>query len=319
MDREPLEWWLDWSAGLIELTDDAYLQGAVELDYSEASLRALEAVVRDRYNSSVQVLGDDPFAAGVVAYLGETLMRLAGGAWGWTAEALPDTELIDPSLQSVPTHRWHISGGDEPDVVGQPIVQPDPALGLAALAPISLLLGTIDRPEPGLWTATYGQLRQAVDDYAASNPGWAPVKEHTLADGPATPPTSSVLDEWLARRHAGFPDWTARYGNDWDFSVESLDRLAGLAVQITPDVADFDPAKNEFVDGAIYYLGEVFRRAVPATWVYREFRDEEDPEIADFQIQGPGDFTSPYYLLRRMIRLGNSEHLAEMYQHWVSQ
>jgi hypothetical protein len=324
VDREPLEWWLDWINVLIGLTDDAYLRGAVPLDYSPASLQALEGVVRARYGNPLQTSGDDPFVSGVVAYLGETLMRMAGGAWGWTTDAPSDAGLDDPDLRrAMARHRWFISGADEPDVVGLPMVNADPALQLPALSPMYLLLQAIGSGEPDVWASAYRRWRQAVDDYAASHPGWAPAKEHTLVDGASTPPPSAVLDEWLARQRARFPDWVARHSGDWDFSVESLDRLAALVIELTPTVEAFDgPTNTNFVDGAVYYFGEMLRHRRPAEWVYREFRDEGDPETANFQIQRNDDtfFTSPYFVLRRMIRRSEPGHLRQRYhEDWISE
>ena len=46
---ESLDWWLDWINVLIGTMEDAYLRGVVELDYSQASLQAMEDVARERY------------------------------------------------------------------------------------------------------------------------------------------------------------------------------------------------------------------------------------------------------------------------------
>lgn len=324
-EAESLDWWLDWINVLIDMTRDTDLRGVVELDYSEASLQALEEVVRQRYRYPIEPLNDDPFVSGVVAYVGETFMRVAGGAWEWTTKATEasfDCLLRDPDLLlSVAKHSWWVMGNDEPDGVGLPIVSPDPATGLPKLSPMHLLLDAIVSPEGGVWAGTYQRWRRAVDDQAAAQPDWSPTKQHTLVDGFNSPPPSPVLDEWLIRRHHRFPEWAAHYGGDWDYTPESIDRLTALVSRITPTAAAIqDPANSEFVDGASYYLGEMLRRGYPSRWVYREFRDEGDPITANFELQldDNGGVTSPYLLLRGMLEHGDLGRPRAYYEQWVS-
>ena len=80
MNGEPLDWWLDRINLLIDMMGDVDLGGALALDYSPASLSALEAAARDRLADPAEALYDDeqPFTASVVAYLGEALMRQSG-------------------------------------------------------------------------------------------------------------------------------------------------------------------------------------------------------------------------------------------------
>ena len=219
MESEPLKWWLDWINVLIGAMWDANLRGVVELDYSRESLPALESFVRERYRGRYP-LGDDPFNAGVVAYLGETLMRLAGGAWEWTTEEFPDAGSGDPDLRrNLAKHEWHASGGDEPDVVGLPIIRPDVATGLPALSPTHLLLDAVESTDGGVWASTCQRWQDSVNAYAADHPGWTPTKQHTLADGVfSSPAVSTVLDDWLAQQQKDFPQWAARYDGDWDYS-----------------------------------------------------------------------------------------------------
>ncbi len=316
-----MDWWLDWVNVLIGLLGDAYLDGVVDLDYSKASLQALEDVVRERYRYPVQALSDDPFASGVVAYVGESLMRVAGGAWAWSTDPSLGSVAGGPDLtQSVATHRWYISGTGEPDVVGLPIVIPDAAVELSRLSPMHLLLAAIESPGPGVWLGAYRRCREAVDAYAAAHPGWAPVKEHTLADGLSAAPPSAVLDDWLAHQQQHFPEWVAHYGGDCDYTPESIGRLTALVIKITPTVEAYkDPANADFVEGAIYYLGEMFRRGSASRWVYREFREEGDPVAANFKIQMNDNetFTAPYALLWRMIDLNDPGRTRTYYGQWT--
>jgi hypothetical protein len=48
VNGEPLDWWLDRINLLIDMMGDVDLGGAIALDYSAASLSALEAAARDR-------------------------------------------------------------------------------------------------------------------------------------------------------------------------------------------------------------------------------------------------------------------------------
>ena len=321
MESEPLEWWLDWINVLIGAMWDANLRGVVELDYSRESLPALESFVRERYRGRYP-LGDDPFNAGVVAYLGETLMRLAGGAWEWTTEEFPDAGSGDPDLRrSLAKHEWHASGGDEPDVVGLPIIRPDAATGLPALSPTHLLLDAVESTDGGVWATTYQRWQDCVNAYAADHPGWTPTKQHTLADGVfSSPAVSTVLDDWLAQQQKDFPQWAARYDGDWDYSPESIDRLTALVSAVTPTVQALnDPANAEFAEAAAYYLGETLRRGIPCRWVYRDYRDPGDPEAANFKIQRNTntDFTGPFALLQFMLDQKDASHTRAFYDRWT--
>lgn len=320
----PLDWWLDRVNLLIDMTGDVDLGGAVTLDYSEASLSALEAAVRNRLSDPAEALDEEhqSFTAGVVAYLGEALMRVGGGRWDWVADA-PDDATIDDAvlLQRVSEHRWRIDSAGEPDAAGFPIIRPDSDSGLTALSPTHLLLQALATDESAVLVATYARWKGAVQAYAAEHPGWSPVKERTLADGLfSAPPPSTVLDDWLARQEQQFPAWAASNGGNWDFSPDSVDRLTALVLQVTPTIEAFhDPANAEFVDGASYYLGEMLRRGYPSRWVYREFLDEGDSVTANFKIQLNDDagFTAPYHLLSHMVRHKDPEDTRAYYDEWV--
>ena len=142
MNGEPLDWWLDRINLLIDMMGDVDLGGALALDYSPASLSALEAAARDRLADPAEALYDDeqPFTASVVAYLGEALMRVGGGRWDWAAEAPAEVTVSDPLLrQRLGEHRWRIDSAGDPDASGFPIIRPDPATGLEVLSPTHLL------------------------------------------------------------------------------------------------------------------------------------------------------------------------------------
>lgn len=324
--HESLAWWLNWINVLIDMMADTYLKGAVPLDYSEASLRALENVVCQRYRYPIQLLNEDHFVAGAAAYLGETLMRVGGGAWEWTTEATEtsfDCLIRDSNLLlSAARHRWRVMDEVEVDAAGLPVVVPDPATQLAKLSPVHLLLDAVESGGGGVMVGVYQRWRRAVDESAAAESGWSPAKERTLADGYSPPRPSPVLDAWLIRQRHNFPVWAARYRGDWDYTPETIDRLTELVGRVTPTVEALrDPANREFIEGAMYYLGEMLRRRYPSRWVYREFHDDDDPDLASFRIQLNGDtgFTSPFYLLHLMLLEGSDPGRARaFYDDWVS-
>jgi hypothetical protein len=320
----PLDWWLDRINLLIDMMGDVDLGGAIALDYSAASLSALEAAARDRLADPAEALYDDQqsFTASVVAYVGEALMRVGGGRWDCAAEAPADVAVSDPLLrQRLAEHRWRIDSVGDPDAAGFPIIRPDPATGLEVLSPTHLLLEGLASDGGAVWASTYEHWKQVVQEYAAGHSGWTPTKERTLADGLFTAPApSAVLDDWLARMEPRFPDWADSAGGTWDYSPDSINRLAALVLRVTPTVKAFqDPANADFVEGASYYLGEMLRRGYPSRWVYREFRDEGDPITANFQIQLNDDagFTGPYHLLYLAIERGDPSHTRAYYDEWV--
>ena len=325
MNGGPLDWWLDRINLLIDMMGDVDLSGAIALDYSPASLTALEAAARDRLADPAEALDDEhqSFTASVAAYLGEALMRVGGGRWDWAAEAPAAPEKVsDPQLrQRLSEHRWHIDSAGEPDATGFPIIRPDPASGLEALSPTHLLLEALAADGGAVWVTTHERWKQVVQEYAAAHTGWMPFKEHTLADGFFTaPPPSAVLDDWLARMEHRFPDWAADAGGNWDYSPDSIISLVDLVLRVTPTgEALRDPANADFVEGASYYLGEVFRRGSACRWVYREFRDEGDPVTANFELQLDDDegFTSPFHLLSLAIKDGEPAPTRAYYDVWV--
>jgi hypothetical protein len=327
VNGEPLDWWLDRINLLIDMMGDVDLGGAIALDYSPASLSALEAAARDRLADPAEALYDDQqsFTASVVAYLGEALMRVGGGRWDWALEsraAPADARVSDPLLrQRLSEHRWRIDSAGEPDAGGFPIIRPDPASGLEVLSPTHLLLEGLASDGGAVWVSAYEHWKQAVQEYAAAHSGWIPFKEHTLADGFFTaPPPSAVLDDWLARMEQRFPDWAAGAGGNWDYSPDSINRLIALVLRVTPTAEALrDAANADFVEGASYYLGEILRRGCPSRWVYREFRDEGDPVTANFKIQlndDEGD-TCPFHLLSLAIKEGDPGPTRAYYDVWV--
>ncbi|WP_131811887.1 hypothetical protein [Mycobacterium mantenii] len=286
-------------------------------------MSALEVAARNRLADPAEALDDEhqSFTAGVVAYLGEALMRVGGGRWDWVAEAPADAAIDDAVLlRRLSEHRWRIDSAGEPDATGFPIIRPDSDSGLEALSPTHLLLEAL-AGDTAVFATVYQRWQETVKSYAATHPDWSPVKERTLADGLFNAPAPSmVLDDWLARQEQRFPDWAAQNGGNWDYTPDSINRLTDLVSRKTPTVVALrDPANAEFVEGASYYLGEILRRGCPSRWVYREFRDEGDPITANFQLQLNDDagFTGPFHLLSFMLERGDLGRPRAYYDEWV--
>jgi hypothetical protein len=194
-------------------------------------LAALEAFItvdfsRDSLLRLPPADGNDAYAA----YLGETLLRVGGGRWV--------------------------------EVDGEPGVTADPALGLPPVVPREL----IEDPEAAI--RAYDEWAAAVAAKTAAEPGWQPARVPTPGFADAAVTGTPELDRWLAAREADFPAWVARWAPDgtWDFSAESLDRLAALLSRLVAPNAVRDPAAGDPVDGALWYLGETCRRAGDGQW-----------------------------------------------------
>lgn len=239
--------WLEHLPLTVGHLEDFELEGHddVELDYSAASLDGLEQVVLDRFG----VPDDAAFADergltfGVAAYLGEALLRVAGGVWDWAASD-------DPV--------------GFPD--GVPIVRADPELGLPPVSPVALIQEAVSAEDGRRFTTLHGEWQQAVENARRARPGWTPHKEPTILD--PTPP-SDALPAWLQDREAGFTDWVHRYGpgGPWNFSLDSLPALESLVARQTPTKTELHALDHrDFTDGAVWYYGEVVRRGLGGRW-----------------------------------------------------
>jgi hypothetical protein len=238
----------------------------LRLDYSVESLRGLERSVLDRFGEpgDVSFFEERLFLDGVAAYLGESMMRLAGGSWDW-----------------IP--------GDDPEGFpdGIPLVRPDLAVGLDPVSPVHLVQEAVRSGDGERFTALYRDWERAVERAKQTQPSWRPRKEPTALDSPE--PTSERLAGWLARRGEAFPGWVATYAPDsaWDFSPGSLPALQDLVRRVTPTRAALhDPANRDFVDGAAWYLGEVMRRGMGGRW------NSNDGDLPYVEQLGPWDSTS---------------------------
>ncbi len=89
------------------------------------------------------------------------------------------------------------------------------------------------------------------------------------------------LVTWLNERAAAFEDWAQATGmaERWDFGTESMEALEDLVRRTFADEEDLLSARSEpFVQGAVWYVGEMLCRHKGATWAYDPWSpDSDDP------------------------------------------
>ncbi|WP_280698517.1 hypothetical protein [Kitasatospora sp. GP82] len=233
------------------LLEKALLPEDFPFDYSPKSLDALEARLLEHYDSIQDPGKRTEFMESAMAYLGEVLLGIAGGAWGW------NTRPVD-------------------DLPGQPVVWPDRELELSPVAPM-LLISYALRVRTGIaFAEEVERLRQAVTARQHAVPGWEPVKEHTPHVDPRAPlPEDPALTAWLAERRETLSAWAENaFGGAWrwNFHPDTLDWLEAVVRQRFATVDEFDASRDEpFVQGACWYTGEVIRRNKGAVWQYIPF------------------------------------------------
>lgn len=254
-------------------------------DFSPVSLERLEGILLEQYARPDDVSEDDEqgLVEGVVAYVGEALLRVGGGSWAWQED--PDVALS-----------------------GLPVVRPAEELGVAPISPLRLLVESVGSRGGREFIHTHAALAKAVDEYRAEHPSWTPSKQPTPGLDPIQPGPSEFLTAWLAERERSFPRWISAYAGagTWDFSPETLDALEALVRRVVPTEKDlYDPAYRDFVDGVAWYLGEVMRRAKGGEWYYQDGEpDPYVPEIGRPYVQQPsrhGHSTVPILHLESMV------------------
>ena len=320
--------WVNRSGLAIDLMAHFDFGDAMELDYSLDSLHAVVSSVGGRFSLPSEVLDStrQPEVEGVVAYVGECLVRVARGHWTWddatgfAERGVPAVRAAD-LLAGLTAHRWRF---EDAEATGVPVVHANTALGLRAVSPLHVLLTEVaGRParEPSPIVAVVDQWRRAVDVHGAVHPEWHVITEPTLTDGMPIMPASPVLDAWLAQQRSDFPRWADAFGGTWDYAPESVDALSALVFRLTPTVAAFeDPVNAEFAEGAAWYFGEMLCRAHPSRWMYRAHRRQPgDPHAVCFTVQTDdnADFTTPFTRLANALHHGDPGRLRRGYDQWA--
>jgi hypothetical protein len=233
----------DWREGLSPMLAGLqdFIVGPDEpLDHSVESLRHLEQILLAETSPGQPPRAGLAEAAG--GYLGEVLLTIGGGAWAWD----PDSDL--------------------------------PVAGLAVgetAEPMPLVLDAVVERTGTVWSGEYERIRALAEARRNEDPSWAPRRTDRPALRVTTsdaPPPDPWLTHWLTLREHGFPAWSAATGrsDDLDFSPESLLALEQVVRRRIPTQAALrEPSDDGFVQGAIWYVGEVARRHRDARWRYR--------------------------------------------------
>ncbi|MEV6341248.1 hypothetical protein AB0M12_41825 [Nocardia vinacea] len=267
-------------------------------DFTGLSLVEFEDFVLGHFDTPAELEhpGQALVIQGCVAYLGETLLRLAGGAW---------QEGADPE--------------------GLPLVGADPVLGLAPAAPAELVEKTVRTRREGLLSAVFADWERATQAYERDHPSWTPQRRPTPGLDPIPPAAADVayLRSWLDEQEQAFPAWAAGpgAGTTWDFSRQSLDALGALVLQLTPTLdALLDPANARFTDVAAWYLGESIRRIKGGEWGYRDGNPKTDPlaypHISQAEPNGHGKVI-PIFDLQLTVRRGDPHNLTNCYDDFI--
>jgi hypothetical protein len=270
-----IEEWVESMEPRLARLEELYLPEDFDADFSGDSLAALEAVLVLHLRDGHDLLAADGrgLVESAAGYIGEALLRVAGGSWKWD---------------------------------DQPIVCPDPETGLDPVAPALLVADCVRDRTGNILRAVYSTFEQAVAARVAQDPSWSPTKEWTPGvDSHIVPVASPFLTNWLTKRAAAFPGWIAGYGNgeEWDFSVKSLDTLETVTRRRLSAIDDFNkPEHRDFLDGACWYFGEIARRVHGAFWNYNGGEpDPEDPWVGFpyvWRDVNPPHGSVPFYVLQ---------------------
>lgn len=242
--------WLDHLGPMLDGLADLVADDGTTLDHSAASLRDLERLLLDETQAAppreglVEALG---------GYLGETLLTAGGGAWSWDEGSGLPVAVLD-------------AGG--------------------TVEPMPLALDAVTRRTGTVWTAELERVTAAAARRRADDDGWEPRR----ADRPALPAGAEDeapdpwLTAWLATRREQFSAWAADTGRaqELDLSPASLVPLAQVVRQRVASEEALDAQiETDFLQGAIWYLGEVARIHRGARWRYTPDPDgtSENPSV----------------------------------------
>lgn len=213
--------------------------------YSRDALAQLQDVIRSRLSTADQVSdgSETAFVDGAVRYIGETLIRHAGGRWHYTVE------------QDVP---WR---GRPVLVLDHPASSEEDPVDV-----LGLVRETVRDPRHDWLTDAFDIHSQAAREHATQ----PPVQEQL------TPEPGSRLAGWLSTMDEQLDAWTHGPGapaDRWDYTLGSLDHLADWALQHFPTGVDprtlEDPLRTD-LENAARYLGSTLLRHHGGSWRYSE-------------------------------------------------
>ena len=201
-----LQAWFDDLPLLVDRLEQVHLPDGVPVDYSPASLAALERALLDEPGGP-----DEDFVRAAAGYLGEVLMDACGGGWDVDLGAGPP---------SAPGR-------------GEPVVRPDPVLGLDPLSPAVLIEVALAEDSGEVLTRELEQLLDAVGAVERRRPRLA-AAPCAVAAGPARTAAPGRVADLLA---AGPPGGVPALGGADRRAVVQRRRLGLLAGQPRPSGA----------------------------------------------------------------------------------
>ena len=227
-------------------------------DLSPASLPWIEAFANSALASPAVAVAPEnqKFTENLMRYVGEVFLRGLGGAWDY----------------------------DETGEVGDgfPFIRPDSPEGECAGEPISmigLVMTALQARNGQVFVSRYAQELEkfgedgpqrscsAVDDGAA---GGVPMEDEEREFlGTFLPTVESGVAAWIQDQAAP---------SEWSYDRDGLLKLSKQLVARYSTVNDMLADRSDFyIQGALRFAGETFRRAGKGTWRYGTRFDNDDP------------------------------------------
>lgn len=232
--------WLVSMADDLSAHVDTYLPGLEpERCYTVGSLAEAERAL-------LAHLDDRRCFVGTMRYLGETLLRSAGGRWEWE-------ELWETGAPGA----------------GLPFVRVDGPEGRLTGGTVNLFQACSIAGGNRTGTVLPQLVTAVVEAFGARGPLRRCSEVTTFVDG--TPDDNPAMAQFLATHEQELAAFVAEHSTPeapLDGSPESLDRLEEIVVHRYPDhdavLADWD---STFVRGASRYLGQVLLDSAPGRWM----------------------------------------------------
>jgi hypothetical protein len=258
---EQFESWLEAMDPRLARFEDFLMPTSWTKGFTRESLEELEQYMLDRWpdRESFQNDGDADWTDGAMRYIGEAILRIAGGG-------------------------WHLDNA--PDVVfrGQPVIRPDTIYGFP-ISPYNLMGLLLKRRTGHELAKLYdGQLREVQRRRDVEGPDWEPTRlpvpgytEEEAGDSPERDAWVARVDERIAALRAG----AGEHGTDLDLTPGSLTVLERLAkADLTAPDLDVRSADGaEVVARYASYLGAVLLQQAPGRWVLRPGEPSTDPFV----------------------------------------
>ncbi|MGW0732234.1 hypothetical protein [Streptomyces sp. NPDC002851] len=291
--QQLLDEWLDDVPGCVDRLRDVLLPEGFPLDFSAESLDVLEDCLLDFYHPLREVEEGTGFVEAAMAYLGEVLLFVAGGNWGWNTRPL--------------------EGFD-----GQPVVCPDPDLGERPVAPLLLISYALRVRSGNAFAQEVERLRSAMATLQEEAPGWEPSRALTPGVDAQVPESIQWPDWKLDAWKNGMPETLDALRSShldpafpFDYTPASLVPLESVILANWRAGEDFD-AESELLTAAMMYVGEVLLRTVGGSWGWGADIDQPvicpDPDLGLLPL-------APFHLIHHAVQDRSGEAFTVMDDH----